>query len=473
LRTLEAVGLRSHDAGDEVLEGNGTGDRMMASVKARREVELAQSDEIRAVRDALDQATSAIRHLPGYEEFLGQLGFERLAEVVSAATAVAYVAVTPAGSLVILVHGLVPGATASAELIPMGEASFTYGDLSRLLVQREGEEVVGGYLFGQLEDSIVLYNTLSEWLPKIGEPLIAPLAAQLNTLGIEGVTLIPCGLLGLLPLHAALYRHDDGSRCLLNEFDVAYAPSARALIAAQTTLRKRERQVPTLVGVGNPLPSDQSLQYARLELAEIATQFDHAFPEYEERATKQWLIATASHADYIHLACHGRFNGDHPLDSEIQLAQNQTLSLRDVLIDRPFANSRLIAASACETGITEFNRLPDEAVGLPSGFLEAGTPGVIATLWSVNDLSTALLMVRFYELHLVGDQAIGEGPMTPARALRKAQCWLAEATVQELDEYCHSHPALEERASFRAQPNWNFRPYSNPYHWAPFQLIGT
>jgi CHAT domain-containing protein len=94
-------------------------------------------------------------------------------------------------------------------------------------------------------------------------------------------------------------------------------------------------------------------------------------------------------------------------------------------------------------------------------------------LWSVNDLSTALLMVRFYELHLVGDQAIKVGPMTPARALRKAQCWLAEATVRELDEYCHSHPALEGRASFRAQPNQNFRPYSNPYYWAPFQLIGT
>jgi hypothetical protein len=58
---------------------------------------------------------------------------------------------------------------------------------------------------------------------------------------------------------------------------VAYTPSARALIAAQTTLRKRERQAPTLAGVGNPLPNDQSLKYAAPELAEIVTQFAHAF----------------------------------------------------------------------------------------------------------------------------------------------------------------------------------------------------
>ena len=58
--------------------------------------------------------------------------------------------------------------------------------------------------------------------------------------------------------------------------------------------------------------------------------------------------------------------------------------------------------------------LPDEIVGLPTGFLQAGATGVIGSLWSVPDKATANLMMDFYRFW----RADGE---PPAQALRLAQ----------------------------------------------------
>jgi CHAT domain-containing protein len=53
---------------------------------------------------------------------------------------------------------------------------------------------------------------------------------------------------------------------------------------------------------------------------------------------------------------------------------------------------------------------------------------MVGTLWPVSDVSTALLMCRFYELHL-GSAAGQPGPLSPALALRQAQLWLAQLTT--------------------------------------------
>lgn len=58
---------------------------------------------------------------------------------------------------------------------------------------------------------------------------------------------------------------------------------------------------------------------------------------------------------------------------------------------------RLALLSACETGLPG-TQLPDEVVSLPTRLLQAGVAGVAASLWSVADLSTTLLLVRFYFL---------------------------------------------------------------------------
>src|SRR5205814_10090103 len=85
---------------------------------------------------------------------------------------------------------------------------------------------------------------------------------------------------------------------------------------------------------------------------------------------------------------------------------------------------RLAVLSACQTAIRDFNRLPDAAIGLPAGLLQAGVAGVVATLWPVDDRSTAMVMVKFYENYVKSGQL--------AESLREAQRWLRDATNGEL-----------------------------------------
>jgi CHAT domain-containing protein len=79
---------------------------------------------------------------------------------------------------------------------------------------------------------------------------------------------------------------------------------------------------------------------------------------------------------------------------------------------------RLVVLSACETGLYDINRNADEFIGLPATFMQIGATGVLGSLWQVDDLATALLMARFYDLHLdkgVAPSAALEGQARRAR----------------------------------------------------------
>ena len=134
--------------------------------------------------------------------------------------------------------------------------------------------------------------------------------------------------------------------------------------------------------------------------------------------------------------------------------------------------------SACETGITDISQSPDEFLGLPAGFLQAGAPGVVSTLWAVNDLSTMLLMERFYQHHPQDD-------IPAAVALRQAQLWLREVTAGELYErFDAESKALINRfrlsAGFVSEQIDRFavqeaddHPFAHPFYWAAFTFSGV
>jgi CHAT domain-containing protein len=117
------------------------------------------------------------------------------------------------------------------------------------------------------------------------------------------------------------------------------------------------------------------------------------------------------------------------LFSSLALADG-ALTLRDAAA-LPLAGT-FVALSACETGLSRVAP-GDELLGLLRGFLLAGAPAVMATLWTVDDAGTAGLMTDFYRGLVAGEPA--------AQALRRAQ------------------------QALRAE-----RPH--PYYWAPFVLHG-
>jgi CHAT domain-containing protein len=138
-------------------------------------------------------------------------------------------------------------------------------------------------------------------------------------------------------------------------------------------------------------------------------------------ATPRNFEGAATAADVLHLACHGFADLAEPLASGLMLAGDRPVRLRDLMAME--LHVQLAVLSACETSLPG-TELPDEVVALPTGLLQAGVGGVVASLWSVPDRATAMLMADFYRRwRWEGDP--------PARALRDAQVWLRDTTNEE------------------------------------------
>lgn len=408
-------------------------------------------DRFRAKTGELDHLTALIRRLPGFERF-GSVDFSTIAETVRAGEPLVYLVVTAVGSLALMIHRCDPVAGHGVCAEAVWADAFSVEDLNRLLVHHDGARA-SGYLpaaFGADDpDGRMLDAALAEVLPEVGERLVAPFAARLQELGADHVTLVPGGMLSLLPLSAASYSVDGRSRCLLDQCTVSQVPSARSLAHARLRLDERDRAEPSLLAISNPLPLPDGmhpLQWASQETAAIAGRFPAGRARVLEGpdATYESVAGGLAQATHLHFACHGLFSAVNPQLSLLVLSGGQPLLLYHVLYNLGMEAARLAVLSACETAQIDYRNLPEEAVGLPAGFLQAGVPGVIGALWAVDDESTSLLMEKFYEYHLAGDRVRREAPMSPARALGRAQRWLRDDTR-----------------------------FSAPYFWAPFALFGV
>ena len=143
----------------------------------------------------------------------------------------------------------------------------------------------------------------------------------------------------------------------------------------------------------------------------------------------------------VHFATHGLLNSSHPelsgllfsLVNERGEPQNGFLPLQDIYNLK--LNADLVVLSACQTGLGKEIK-GEGLVGLTRGFMYAGSPRVVASLWKVDDAATAGLMEHFYK-------AILQDKQSPAAALRSAQIQM-----------------------------WKERNWRQPYFWAAFIIQG-
>lgn len=110
----------------------------------------------------------------------------------------------------------------------------------------------------------------------------------------------------------------------------------------------------------------------------------------------------------------------------------------------------LVVLSACQTALGKEIK-GEGLVGLTRGFMYAGAPRVVASLWKVDDKATAELMKRFY------DGMLKDG-LRPAAALRAAQVSMWNFEGSGTDAF---------RVPSRREKQWR-----SPYYWAAFQLQG-
>lgn len=409
-----------------------------------------------AAAQRYDRAVERIRTVPGLSQFLLPPDAGRLRKNVCAL-----------GEPVVLIVTTDRGGVAL--IVPAHQAERIRPVWLPLLTLEAEQSMVTSYLRAvavdpsdtqRLAEASQQLEDVTEWL---WQAVMGPIIGALGR--TRRAVLIPSGLLGSAPLHAAGARDEgatSGWRYASEALTLSYGPNIRALATAQ-------RRIPTSIGallaVAAPTSSAQpSLRAASAEVKAVCAHFPTARVLRRAAATRATVRAELPRASVQHFACHAVADPASPLESGLVLAAGAKLTLRDIF-DLRLAKCRLAVLSACETAVPGAD-LPNEVISLPTGLLQAGVPGVVASLWEVPDRASAALMARFYQLWR------GDG-REPPEALRLAQQWLRTTTNGEKLAAFPGASFVRPLVAKAAIPTWSAeRSHAHPSIWAAFVYVG-
>lgn len=299
-------------------------------------------------------------------------------------------------------------------------------------------------------------TTLHEWLEsnphqnhprklrKLYNLLVDPLLPYLKT---ARVGIIPHQILHYVPFAALT----DGITYFGSTKTIFLLPSASAISLFEKNAVKSGGD--DVVVFGNSGVGEAGLT-PLTEVEEEVTEIGNLFKVrsyIDERATETLLRSLAPTAGILHVAAHATYNNVNPLFSAIHLAPSsdaQPTSDADGLLEANEMSSLdlrqtdMVVLSACETGIGQPTN-GDEVIDLTRPLFTAGAASVVSTLWQVDDEATRLLMAAFYK-----NLQMGSGK---AEALQLAQQFLQ---------------------NWRDKASPTVLPYSSPYYWAAFVLVG-
>lgn len=374
-----------------------------------------------------------------------------------------------------------------------------------------------------------------EWQERFGR-LVNPILEWVEPEDV--IWFVPHDAIHYLPLHALRVEGDY----LMERNPVCYSPSASVMRYCHSK-RKGRRQKALILADSS---AERPMAFAREQALGIGSLAGLEAEVYLGRQATKSLVKDKLHEngaeiDILHFACHGYFDSQQALKSGIMLApeDNEGEGSRpvdssarsedgdkrrwDLTAEEIFGlemHADLVTLSACESGVNE-RRPGDELIGLTRALIYAGTPSVAVSLWSVDDLSTDILMRKFY-------QSLLEGETDKVDALRESQKYLRRMTMSEAIKYVQQirdRPEHDARATsyldltiaeirlaardyraavkdfqgLEAQPeleneireragigvgqssfgsmsdvavDYNRPLYNRPYFWAPFVIVG-
>jgi CHAT domain-containing protein/tetratricopeptide (TPR) repeat protein len=258
--------------------------------------------------------------------------------------------------------------------------------------------------------------------------LIAPIRSQLKT---SMIAIVPHGVLHDLPFAALT---PDGKEYFGDSHEIFSLPSVSVLPYITAKIKPGGNRI--LVLANNNEEGSPYLSHAYGEAEAVASLFGTE-PRLGSAATGSVLLANAGDYNIVHVIAHTDRSSKTPQFASIELPSGKgdgggALELNQ-LYGLDLRQTNLVVLSGCQSELGRQSR-GDDIVSLSRAFMYAGSPSVIASLWSVDDEATQQLMTAFYTYL---KQGLGK-----AAALRAAQ------------------------ADIR-------RKYPNPYYWAAFVLTGN
>jgi CHAT domain-containing protein/Flp pilus assembly protein TadD len=317
-------------------------------------------------------------------------------------------------------------------------------------------------------------------LDRLGRMVLGPVAGRIDG---KRLLIVPDGALHYVPF-AALPEPDGSGDPLVAAHEIVAAPSASVVlllrrdnpgsgrrasktlaVLADPVFERDDERLPDAVrapapdAAGGPAaesPLAQALRSAGVERGLARLPFTRRearailalVPADSRKGALDFDASRATAADaslgdyrFVHFATHGFLNGAQPSLSGIVLS----------LYDRAGAEARgfltatdvfnldlkadMVVLSGCHTALGEEIR-GEGLVGLSRGFMYAGAPRVVASLWQVDDAATAELMKAFY-------RGLLKDGLPAGAALRRAQLQM-----------------------------WRRPRLRDPFYWAGFQLQG-
>jgi CHAT domain-containing protein len=283
------------------------------------------------------------------------------------------------------------------------------------------------------------------------------------------IVIVPHAALNHLPFHALMTSKnadaDTKGRFLIEDFDVFYAPSASVL---RFIYEKRKPLTGRILAFGNPSLDEQDLElpFAEEEVRGIKSAYPETTVFLKKQATKTKVQNLANSYNAIHFATHAELNADSPMSSSIRLSRDVSsdgnLKVYEIF-GLDLKNTSMVALSGCETGLGRRTG-GDEIVGLSRAFIYAGAPTIVASLWKVNDQSTAELMTLFYK---------NLKTLSKASALRTAQIEMIKGPAGKgIVRGVGGITATKKAQITAVKESTRTVDGSHPYFWAPFVLIG-
>jgi len=303
--------------------------------------------------------------------------------------------------------------------------------------------------------------------------LIEPIARDLDQARAQTIMWSLDGILRYVPV-AALY---DGRQYVVERYRTSvFTP------ASQSHLKDPPTTTRTGLGAGvsramagfSPLPSVADelrgifrTSGARDGVLDGRILLDDAF------TASAFQEGLRDHASVVHVASHFQFHAGDDNDSFLLLGDGGHFTIANMRrAPNLFSGVDLLTLSACNTALGDEGANGTEFESFAVWAQRQGAKAVVAGLWSVADASTTVLMQNFYRARV-------QGGVSKAEALRAAQLALLRgAATQKGNAPRASAPVSRGLTSqgptqarpFVADPA---APWSHPYYWAPFILIGN
>jgi CHAT domain-containing protein len=253
----------------------------------------------------------------------------------------------------------------------------------------------------------------------------------ISRLKAKRLVVVPWGPLHYIPFMALW----DGERYLVDRFEaLTTVPSASVLVMARAKKRKTKGDV---FALGNPQTDMPDLPSALEEVKILGKLFGRARVETGAKATRSAFEKTAPRSRMIHVASHGVFFPERPMDSFLALSGKTPEAGRlpaQEILQMNLSRASLVVLSACNSARGEVQS-GEEIIGLTRAFLHAGTTSLVASLWLLSDESAQKITNRFYK-------EIKKGTAPSAAMIRAAR------EVKQQKEFSH------------------------PFFWAPLTVIG-